>query len=619
MKLTKFRIRNYKSIKDTGYCFLSSDLTILAGKNESGKTTILEALHDFDRSIGSVSPEALPLDGSGEPLLELCFELDGQALHEVQQRVGQKLNERSKELIKAEGVTIFKDQNGEYELGDKLVSAIDEDVNRSNEYHLKKIRDSLNSLETDSRTVGVEPPKLNGSIASFITELSSFLALNWISSFTDQQKRKNIEQLADEIRAESTELKKELPSEQFTPELIERIPKFIFFSDFLDILPFEIPLSQIRDNRLIQDFAKISKLNIDEVITASSTHRRRNILSTHSAKISGDFMGYWGQSNLELVAEADGNNLRLGVKEQNGTILYRPDQRSKGFQWFLTFYLRLNAEKDKTNVILIDEPGLYLHAKAQKDVLKVLETICRDSRIVFTTHSPYLIDAEKLARLRLVINNESGTRISKIHKGADNETLTPIITAIGLDLSNDFSIVGKQNVLLEGISDYYFLRGMSAILPNKLDGLNFIPCVGATKIPQLCSLLIGWGLDFIILLDNDREGKRVAKELTDDLMVDSNRIIFISRKEGFSIEDLFTHDDFNLYILDDEKNSELGTLNSRFLRDKTIDKVLLAKTFYERAIDNDSEIRLSADTTKAFERVFNEVNSKFGTKIVEVI
>ena len=144
-------------------------------------------------------------------------------------------------------------------------------------------------------------------------------------------------------------------------------------------------------------------------------------------------------------------------------------------------------------MILIDEPGLYLHSKAQKDVLKVFEILSDESQVIISTHSPYLIDAQRLDRVRLILkDDQTGTRIeNKIHKDADTETLTPIMTAIGLDLSSDFSIAGKKNVLLEGISDYYFMQALRE--QTKGNKANFIPCVGATKIPQLASLLIGWG------------------------------------------------------------------------------------------------------------------------------
>ncbi|MBI3600717.1 MAG: AAA family ATPase [Nitrospinae bacterium] len=81
-KLIKFRIKNYKSIKDSGWCWLASDLTILAGKNESGKTAILEALRDFYDSAKNLKypegppREVIPLDGNENPIIEMCFEVE---------------------------------------------------------------------------------------------------------------------------------------------------------------------------------------------------------------------------------------------------------------------------------------------------------------------------------------------------------------------------------------------------------------------------------------------------------------------------------------------------------------------------------------------------------------
>ncbi|MCD5401090.1 AAA family ATPase, partial [candidate division NPL-UPA2 bacterium] len=282
-----------------------------------------------------------------------------------------------------------------------------------------------------------------------------------------------------------------------------------------------------------------------------------------------------------------------------------------GFQWFLSFYLRLNAERDETNIILIDEPGLYLHAKAQGDVLKVLGKISKESQVIFSTHSPYLIDAKRLDRVRLILKDDkNGTRIeNKIHKGADIETLTPIITAIGLDISHDFSIAGKRNILLEGISDYYFLQALKKY--TKTDEVNLIPCVGAQKIPQLVSLLIGWNLEFLAVLDNDNKGKRIAKELAEKLAVENKKIIFVSDQDGYSIEDLFTHEDFNNFVLNETKNVDKSVPNSKFLKDKKLDKVLLAKKFFESVESGKSKIKLSQETINAFKQLFEKVASGF--------
>ena len=77
MKLTKFRIQNFKSIIDSGYCTFASDLTILVGKNESGKTATLEALQYFNKDILSPPEDAFPIDGSSNDLqVEICFSLE---------------------------------------------------------------------------------------------------------------------------------------------------------------------------------------------------------------------------------------------------------------------------------------------------------------------------------------------------------------------------------------------------------------------------------------------------------------------------------------------------------------------------------------------------------------
>ena len=174
------------------------------------------------------------------------------------------------------------------------------------------------------------------------------------------------------ITSENDNLQETVLSNSFLEAIKEYIPKFIFFSDFQDMLSYEYVLTEAQNSPIVKDFCKIAKLDLNTVISTNDSQRRKIILRRHSAEISGSFQDYWKQNKLDLVTELDGQKLNFGIKESQDTILFKPEQRSKGFQWFLSFYLRLNAERSKTNIILIDEPGLYLHAKAQEDVLKVL-------------------------------------------------------------------------------------------------------------------------------------------------------------------------------------------------------------------------------------------------------
>lgn len=618
MKPIKFRIQRYKSIKDSGWCWLASDITTLAGKNESGKSAILEGLRDFELDVETWPDGAVPIDDSGKPMIEMCFgEVEESVLDEIVEETKITISGEVREYISKNNVTIIKYDNCEYGLEEEIKTFLNKEREELNSKSIKKIKQVVGNLSKIEWLSGITKPELDDDIAHTRERVGLHIieAEDRVVSIPDEETKQRVNEAIEELKLANDALDEEDVASKFVDELVRHTPDFIFFRDFSDILPFELPLAEAKNRNIVEDFAKVSGLDLDKVINTTDSQQRRNILSTHSANISGNFKSHWKQDELDLIAELDGETLRLGVKESDGHLLFKSEQRSKGFQWFLSFYLRLNAaDQSRTRVILIDEPGLYLHAKAQEDILKELEKISEKSPVIISTHSPYLIDSQRLDRVRLIVkDDQSGTRIeNKIHKDTDTETLTPIITAIGLDISKGFSIAGKKNVLLEGISDYYFIQVLSK--DANINKANFIPCVGAQKIPQLVSLLIGWDLEFLVVLDSDSQGKKIAKELGEKLLIEQDRIIFISERNEFSIEDLFTHDDFNAYVLEETKNDDAATSNSKFLKSKRLDKVLLAKKFFEKMRHSTLNGKLSEETIRAFRGVFEKIEAGLENK-----
>ncbi len=604
MKLIKFRIQNYKSIRDSGWCYLASDITILAGQNESGKSAVLEALRDFDKTAG-IPADAFPVDSNDTPVIEMCFEVD----EELRSKLGYEMvSEEMWAHISEHGLKIIKYHDGRYELG----AEIDELLNKQREkiesalIEVEKTVEDLSEIETISR---IARPEISaGDLAATRNSVARYID-------TIQPYFRNFH--FDSLRKENKALVGENQPGQFLNSVKECIPNFIFFSD-RGVLPYEIAFQEAKDNppHSVQDFMEIINLDLDEVINAPDSQKRRMILRQHSTEIPREFLHCWKQCKLELSLGQDAGNLVFDITESGNAPLFKPEQRSKGLQWFLSFYLHLKAKQGGKNILLIDEPGLYLHANAQKDVLEVLEKVSCESQVVFSTHSPYLIDTQRLDRVRLISkSNKEGTRIeNKIHRNTAGraEALTPIVTAIGLDLSNSFSIVGKKNVLLEGISDYYFLQAFHH--NAKTSGISLVPGTGAPNIPQLVSLLIGWGLEFLVVLDNDGEGIRVADKLKDKLTVEGKRIVFVSEREESSTEDLFTHEDFNEFVLDETTaNKDPEVKNSKFLKNEGLDKVLLAKKFFEKtdkAKEDGKEIGLSNRTLNNFQRVFEKIDEE---------
>lgn len=304
------------------------------------------------------------------------------------------------------------------------------------------------------------------------------------------------------------------------------------------------------------------------------------------------------------------------IDRENNDPLYM-EQKSRGFRWFSSFNLKLRAhgisEKQLNNlIILIDEPGQGLHEKAQIDAKKVLEEMAtKGAQIIYSTHNPHLIETNgpEFSRIRLVSNSrKSGTKVQNIsqynatHSSAD--ALSPIRTAMGLNSINLSS--NKCNVVVEGITDYFYLTAFSKIYELGKD-IRFLPACGANQIPNILGILIGWNLKYKAILDGDREGKTVKNKIKKHLLIDNDitdKTIYLN-EDYQGIEDIFSKKDFQRYILGkkdekEEKNSEIAK--------KTNKKEFLARAFLD-AVTTKEEIKLDKATEKNIKDLFDWINS----------
>ena len=145
---------------------------------------------------------------------------------------------------------------------------------------------------------------------------------------------------------------------------------------------------------------------------------REAIRDEHNNTISVDFQKAWGQKihndnkievkyDFEKRATDDTSYVNFYTETKDRQKL-KPHQRSKGLIWFLSFWIELNAQNssDQQLILLADEPGLYLHVKAEADILKLFKKLSgEEHQIIYTTHSPNLIESEKLSRIKLGLND----------------------------------------------------------------------------------------------------------------------------------------------------------------------------------------------------------------------
>ena len=245
----------------------------------------------------------------------------------------------------------------------------------------------------------------------------------------------------DNIEVENIDIKK----------LLNCLPKILYFE--------EIPLikNRIDYNSLIdgkqgfiteRNLLKIGGLNNFELIFEDSTRGRRALVEAGRI-ITEHIRRVWSQEpTIEIKLNVNGKLLYIDICDST-TVFDTPESRSLGFRWYLSFYINFLAQTYDTRtheyIFLIDEPGIHLHPAGQKDLIKVLENLGQKNQVVFTTHSPFLINRDFPNRVRLITKTREGTRIDN---EAYRENWKPLRKSIGLMVA-DLFFFSNQGVLLD--------------------------------------------------------------------------------------------------------------------------------------------------------------------------
>lgn len=609
MKIKKFRIWNYKSIDDSGDCYPAEFVTILAGKNEAGKSSILEALEDFNINT-NIRSKAKPIEKhrQSESKIEIVFAVTKDDVENILLENNIKTDSIISDVTE---FTVTKTPPRKYSIYGNILSSITDntEVSEGEAFALYGALD-IPVIKDLSESIGNTFPVIQkGEHASNLAVIKpwadAMLANTSKISVEDANIiRPAIERFLALLRGLAAN---DPPLERFKRSFLNYLPNFILFSSFEDIFPNEIKLTELQNNKWILDLAQMSDLDVS-VITGGDARIKKSHKTALNLTLNDDFKKYWEQDASKLAIDWDNESLQFWI-EENGEF-YEPEIRSQGRRWHLAFYIRVSARarENVRNVILIDEPGLYLHANAQRDILKSLEESGKDAPIIFSTHSPYLIEADKLERIRLVQKLDGGgtTIENKLHSVADKETLTPILTAIGLELNRGVVATDKlNNVVVEGPSDYYYLNAFKRLIPEHI-GLNFISGGSSGNMPKIGTILQGWGCKVVYLYDSDQAYKDAKNHIKKEWLTISSELLQKLNVDG-AIEDILTRQEFCKYVLEGADCDKLIGRNSDYMKGK--DKVMKAKAFLEKVIAK-QEIALSQPTRDLLTLLFNQLKEK---------
>lgn len=612
MLIKKFRIKNYKSIVDSGDCYPEAGLTVFAGKNEAGKSSILEALADFSKGKG-VSDGAIRIDSpTSLPEISVTFVVEKEEAETLFKALS--FSPLTTVLEQFE-FTFIKKADAKYSFN---TPAIFEQLglNDPKSFGLGMVSYFLALLESiEVRGVlkesGVEIPPLSAftpetsaeKLAEFKVQISPFIPQ--LPDETRSRFEKGLAELEGHLNSASENV--DSPARKFATALLEKMPSFILFSTFNDVFPHQVPLAELESNEWIKDLSVISDLDTKIILGSSERDKKRHKRQLN-LQMNDEFTQFWTQDAKDIEVDWDNQKLMFWIVENEQ--VYEPAQRSQGSRWHLAFFVRITARARDglSNVILIDEPGLYLHAKAQQDILHKLEDAANTAQVMFTTHSPYLISADKLERVRLVLKTpDQGTTVeNKVHKVSDKETLTPILTAIGLEMSGGIANAGQaNNVVVEGPSDYFYLNAFKGIL--QINDVNIVSGGASGNMPKVGTILQGWGCRVIYLYDNDQAFKDNKKHIKSDWRAISPEMLKTLPKSG-SIEDLFSKADFAKFVADVPVEQVTGS-NSEFFSLGKNDKVLKARLFLTQS--RLEKLELSKETEDNFRATFAEIAKGF--------
>ena len=273
--------------------------------------------------------------------------------------------------------------------------------------------------------------------------------------------------------------------------------------------------------------------------------------SSASLDITRRFSEWFHQRRHNIRYDVDGDYFRIWVSDDKRPgVEIELESRSKGFQWFFSFYLVFLVESDeghKVAILLLDEPGLHLHPTAQQGLMSFFERLSEDNPLIYTTHSPFLIDGKRLHRIRPVTEDDTGhSQISVDNWPKDRETIFPLQAAAGYAMVRGL-FRHKKNVLVEGMSDYLYLHSLNlhcrALGREGLpEDIYITPCGGTKLVGHIAALFLGQEVRPVVLLDGDDAGRIRRDALMKELYTGHEKAVLmlgdVLGKENCETEDI---------------------------------------------------------------------------------
>lgn len=536
MQLISFRVQMYRCIIDSGKVDVTP-LTVLVGKNESGKTALLKALHKLNPfepepyTMEREWPRAQRRERSKDQIVCTAeFQLEQEEIETLKELTGQ--------AIKFKTLEVTRDYAGRFEVlfpagiaPEKLhpndvdhilesLPGVPEQVAPQFNKVAFKLLDESRRLAREGRYSELE--SLPQMPAERLEEFRS--PQNQDPHFNNEQDF--ITQLGDKLQEAIKKLKKEDSIHKKAHDyVIQRLPTFVYMDEYRAFTGTAM-LDQLYDRKTqkllspedetVLTILNLSALNLKELVDqgeSADREQRQYELDDGAATLTRQIEENWGQLKYQVRFNADGQQFFTFVKDAKDRALIRLEERSRGFQWFFSFDLLLMHETKgslKGCVILLDEPGLHLHPEGQRDLLKRLESYAKGNTLIYTSHLPFMIDLQAPERIRILTESNEGTIVTEDLNTPQPEGKLTLQAALGISGCTSF-LLAERNLVVEGVDDYWLITAFSNLLKRSgeeglPEDLMITAAGGASEVTYIATLITGQELDVVALYDSDRAG-----------------------------------------------------------------------------------------------------------------
>lgn len=663
MRLEWFRVFNYRSINDSRKVEVSQ-VTALLGRNESGKSNLLRALYSLNPADG-FKPLSPIKDFPRHRRLEECkddtqvvvsrWRLDdddkAKLVAVLPRAVGVthiqiRRSYAEAPIVEFEGLAVQDFDEAEIKAKiRKIVPAVKAAADRLENAEKLDLEQAADVFEQALAMLDDRIKWAQGAVVG-IKELRKALA-SADADLTGKQ---------DQLLTDLEELSSSLASDKDAQArakswVLGNMPTFVYLDEYPELHGHQNIADYLerRKQRQLSEadrsFEKLCKvagldpLQLQELLGKDEQESRNQLANRASAVITAEVRRLWKDRPLKIRFNLDAHHLDTFISDPNATydVEVNLDERSRGFQWFFAFYITFSADTNggraENVILLLDEPGLYLHAKSQSDLLIHLAKDFKN-QIIYTTHSPFMVPTNALDSVRTVnIAEDEGTTVTNDPTG-DARTLFPLQAALGYNLAQSL-FVGPNNLVVEGVTDYWMLSSVSEYLAEMgrtalHPELTVTPAGGAQKVSYMVALLSSEELNVLVLLDQEKDARGTKEDLVKAKLIAEQNVVFISEAFGVTppkeadTEDLLDPAVYEALVRESyamELKGKTLTLNTRIPRiARRVEAALedLGVEFHKtrptrlllKKMATDPAFVVTEEVAKRFEMLFQTVNQR---------